>query len=156
MTVLRDLLNQPHPAAMARAPSAATGQIVAGPGVAPRMAEIPKIVEIPNTSVGALQGDPATPSALPNLLLLVGVGAAAYFFGKRQGKAAVEEKASSKVGAPIPGIPTVKVGARVAPALPEGSLKVKKAASPPLLRTTAPVSVEYDLGEYDDFGDYEY
>jgi hypothetical protein len=163
MTVLRDLLNQPHPSAamvrapseaMARHPGAATGQIVVGPGVAPPMPDVPKFIEIPNVSIGALQGGAMASSALPNLLMLVGVGAAAYYFGKRQGKQAAVEK--PKENRPIPGLPTVKVGAKVAPALPEGSLKIKKAVSPPLLRTVAPVTVEYDLDDLDDGYDPDY
>lgn len=115
----------------------------------------PKLIDIPNASVGALQDAAPTTSTLSNLVLIAGIGALAFYFGKKQGKNEAASASKSKLKDPIPGIPTVKVGARVAPALPEGSLKIKKAFAPKPLPSATPVPVAYDFDDLD-MDDFEY
>ena len=153
MTVLRDLLNQSAPRASAEV-GGGFAMARMEPATLP-MPTPPKLMDIPNASVGALQDVAPTTSTLSNLVLIAGIGAVAYYFGKRQGKGEAASASKSKLKDPIPGVPTVKVGARVAPALPEGSLKIKKAPAPKPLPSEVPVAGNYDFDDFEeDLYDY--
>ena len=182
MSILDALLNAPAPTAKVGGERSPEPELVSTPR---QMPNIPDFAMLPSASVGALDGtaNSSGSSVVANMLMLVAVGGAAYWFGKSRGRDEGESKKILSKDDLIPGTsitisgqsvaqpaarvgaPTVKVGA---PSSRGGAISKRGApksgprtivretlveAPPPTLRSGMVPSLDYEFTD-EEFGGY--